>query len=131
MNEAKMETMDSCPLPADAAGGEPASCAGGKRAGAGRMRSVPHCADSPGGWNRSNSAIITVSVKDEQNLGWYQMAYRMNDGDWTDCEQLFDKGKAEIAVHENGTFTFASPTRTGIRLKKAPASLSLTEAHRP
>ena len=34
------------------------------------------------------------------------MAYRMNDGDWTDCEQLFDKGKAEIAVHENGTFTF-------------------------
>lgn len=59
-----------------------------------------------GGWNRSNSAIITVNVKDEQNLGWYQMAYRMNDGDWTDCEQLFDKGKAEIAVHENGTFTF-------------------------
>ena len=61
---------------------------------------------APGGWNRSNSAIITVSVKDEQNLGWYQMAYRMNDGDWTDCEQLFDKGKAEIVVHENGTFTF-------------------------
>ena len=61
---------------------------------------------APGGWNRSNSAIITVSVKDEQNLGWYQMAYRMNDGDWTDCEQLFDKSKAEIAVHENGTFTF-------------------------
>ncbi len=59
-----------------------------------------------GGWNRSNSAVITVNVKDEQNLGWYQMAYRMNDGDWTDCEQLFDKGKAEIAVHENGTFTF-------------------------
>lgn len=61
---------------------------------------------APGGWNRSNSAVITVNVKDEQNLGWYQMAYRMNDGDWTDCEQLFDKGKAEIAVHENGTFTF-------------------------
>ena len=61
---------------------------------------------APGGWNRSNSAIITVSVKDEQNLGWYQMAYRMNDGDWTDCEQLFDKSKAEIAVHENGMFTF-------------------------
>lgn len=61
---------------------------------------------APGGWNRSNSAIITVNVKDEQNLGWYQMAYRMNDGDWTDCEQLFDKSKAEIAVHENGTFTF-------------------------
>ena len=59
-----------------------------------------------GGWNRSNSAIITVSVKEEQNLGWYQMGYRMNDGDWTDCEQLFDKGKAEITVHENGTFTF-------------------------
>ncbi len=34
------------------------------------------------------------------------MAYRMNDGDWTDCEQLFDKSKAEIAVHENGMFTF-------------------------
>lgn len=61
---------------------------------------------APGGWNRSNSAVVTVSVKDAQNLGWYQMAYRMNDGDWTDCEQLFDKGKAEIAVHENGTFTF-------------------------
>ena len=61
---------------------------------------------APGGWNRSNSAVITVNVKDEQNLGWYQMAYRMNDGDWTDCEQLFDKSKAEIAVHENGTFTF-------------------------
>lgn len=59
-----------------------------------------------GGWNRSNSAVITVNVKDEQNLGWYQMAYRMNDGDWTDCEQLFDKSKAEIAVHENGMFTF-------------------------
>lgn len=86
---------------------------------------------APGGWNRSNSAIITVSVKDEQNLGWYQMAYRMNDGDWTDCEQLFDKGKAEIAVHENGMFTFRITTRTGIRLKKASASPSLTEAHRP
>lgn len=61
---------------------------------------------APGVWNRSNSAVVTVSVKDAQNLGWYQMAYRMNDGDWTDCEQLFDKGKAEIAVHENGTFTF-------------------------
>ena len=61
---------------------------------------------APGGWNRSNSAVITVNVKDEQNLGWYQMAYRMNDGDWTDCEQLFDKSKAEIAVHENGMFTF-------------------------
>lgn len=85
---------------------------------------------APGGWNRSNSAVITVNVKDEQNLGWYQMAYRMNDGDWTDCEQLFDKGKAEIAVHENGTFTFRITTRTDTRLKKAPASLSLTEAHR-
>ena len=52
---------------------------------------------APGGWNRSNSAVITVNVKDEQNLGWYQMAYRMNDGDWTDCEQLFDKGKAANA----------------------------------
>ena len=61
---------------------------------------------APGGWNRSNSAVVTVSVKDAQNLGWYQMAYRMNDGDWTDCEQLFDKSKAEIAVHENGMFTF-------------------------
>lgn len=80
-----------------------------------RAESVPaqeECASyrivltAPGGWNRSNSAIITVNVKDEQNLGWYQMAYRMNDGDWTDCEQLFDKGKAEIVVHENGTFTF-------------------------
>ena len=27
---------------------------------------------APGGWNRSNSAVITVNVKDEQNLGWYQ-----------------------------------------------------------
>lgn len=85
---------------------------------------------APGGWNRSNSAIITVSVKDEQNLGWYQMAYRMNDGDWTDCEQLFDKSKAEIAVHENGMFTFRITTRTDTRLKKALALLSLTEAHR-
>ena len=57
---------------------------------------------APGGWNRSNSAIITVSVKDEQNLGWYQMAYRMNDGDWTDCEQLFDKSKAEKSTTDSG-----------------------------
>lgn len=86
---------------------------------------------APGGWNRSNSAVITVNVKDEQNLGWYQMAYRMNDGDWTDCEQLFDKSKAKSRCMRTACLPSASPTHTGIRLKKAPASLSLTEAHRP
>lgn len=86
---------------------------------------------APGGWNRSNSAIITVSVKDEQNLGWYQMAYRMNDGDWTDCEQLLTRARRKSRCMRTVRLPFASPTRTDTRLKKAPASLSLTEAHRP
>lgn len=60
---------------------------------------------APGGWNSSNSATIKVSLQDPSGLGWHRIEYRVNDGDWHDCEDLFDHGEAEIAVRENGTFT--------------------------
>ena len=60
---------------------------------------------APGGWNSSNSAVIKVSLQDPSGLGWYRIEYRVNDGNWHDCEDLFDHGEAEIAVRENGTFT--------------------------
>lgn len=59
---------------------------------------------APGGWS-SNGAVMKVSITDRENMGWYRIEYRMNDGRWIDCEDLFDKNKAEITVRENGTFT--------------------------
>lgn len=60
---------------------------------------------APGGWSNNNGAVMKVSVTDRNSLGWYKIEYRMNDGNWIDCEAAFDKGKAEITVRENGTFT--------------------------
>ena len=60
---------------------------------------------APGGWSNNNGAMMKVSVTDRNSLGWYKIEYRMNDGNWIDCEDAFDKGKAEITVRENGTFT--------------------------
>lgn len=60
---------------------------------------------APGGWSSNNGAVMKVSVTDRDSLGWYKIEYRMNGGSWIDCEDLFDNGKAEITVHENGTFT--------------------------
>lgn len=60
---------------------------------------------APGGWSNNNGAVMKVSVTDRNSLGWYKIEYRMNDGNWIDCEDAFDKGKAEITVRENGTFT--------------------------
>ena len=59
---------------------------------------------APGGWTNSNGAEIKVTVTDKESIGWQKIEYRMNDGSWTDCENLFDKGRADITVHENGTF---------------------------
>ncbi len=61
--------------------------------------------NAPSEWNSSNSAVVRVTISETNHLGWYKLEYRMNDGDWTDCENAFDEGEAEIAVHENGTFT--------------------------
>lgn len=59
---------------------------------------------APGGWTNNNGAEIKATVTDKENIGWQKIEYRMNGGVWTDCEDLFDQGKAEITVHENGTF---------------------------
>lgn len=59
----------------------------------------------PSGWSNTNSAAVQVSVTDKDNLGWYSIEYRMNEGSWIDCENQFADGKAEITVRENGTFT--------------------------
>ncbi len=59
---------------------------------------------APGGWTNNNGAEIKATVTDKESIGWQKIEYRMNGGSWTDCEDLFDKGKAEITVHENGTF---------------------------
>ena len=59
---------------------------------------------APGGWTNNNGAEIKATVTDKNSIGWQKIEYRMNGGSWTDCEDLFDKGKAEITVHENGTF---------------------------
>lgn len=59
---------------------------------------------APGGWTNNNGAEIRATVTDKESIGWQKIEYRMNGGSWTDCEDRFDKGKAEITVHENGTF---------------------------
>lgn len=59
----------------------------------------------PGGWSNTNSATVQVSITDKDNLGWYRIEYRMNDGKWIDCENQFADGKAGISVRENGIFT--------------------------
>lgn len=58
-----------------------------------------------GGWSGSNGATVKVSITDRESIGWQKIEYRMNDGNWIDCEYLFDRNKAEIMVHKNGTFT--------------------------
>ena len=59
---------------------------------------------SPGGWTNNNGAEIKATVTDKESIGWQKIEYRMNGGGWTDCEDLFDGDRAEITVHENGTF---------------------------
>ena len=58
---------------------------------------------APGGWTNNNAAVIKVSITDRSNIGWQRIEYRMNSG-WLDCEDLFDQGKGEITVHDNGSF---------------------------
>lgn len=60
---------------------------------------------APGGWTSGNGAVMKVSVTDKDRLGWQKIEYRMNDGNWVDCENLFADGRAELTLHENGTFT--------------------------
>lgn len=57
-----------------------------------------------GGWTNNNAAVIKVSITDRSNIGWQRIEYRMNSGGWLDCEDLFDQGKGEITVHDNGSF---------------------------
>ena len=59
---------------------------------------------APGGWTNNNAAVIKVSITDRSNIGWKRIEYRMNSGGWLDCEDLFDQGKGEITVHDNGSF---------------------------
>ena len=59
---------------------------------------------APGGWTNNNAAVIKVSITDRGNIGWQRIEYRMNSGGWLDCEDLFDQGKGEITVHDNGSF---------------------------
>lgn len=59
---------------------------------------------APGGWSNSNTAVVKVSITDRESIGWQKIEYRMNDGSWIDCEDLFKQDKAEITVRENGTF---------------------------
>ena len=58
----------------------------------------------PGGWTNNNTAVIKVSVTDREHLGWHSVVYRMNDKSWIDCQELFEQNRAQITVHENGTF---------------------------
>ncbi len=58
----------------------------------------------PGGWTNNNTAVIKVSVTDREHLGWHSIVYRMNDKNWIDCQELFEQNRAQITVHENGTF---------------------------
>ncbi len=60
---------------------------------------------APGGWTNNNGAAVKATITDKNGIGWQKIEYRMNNGLWIDCEAYFDKGKAEIAVHENGAFT--------------------------
>ena len=59
---------------------------------------------APGGWTNNNAAVIKVCITDRSNIGWQRIEYRMNSGGWLDCEDLFDQGKGEITVHDNGSF---------------------------
>lgn len=59
---------------------------------------------APGGWTNNNAAVIKVSITDRSNIGWQRIEYRMNSGGWLDCEDLFDQGKGEITVYDNGSF---------------------------
>ena len=59
---------------------------------------------APGGWTNNNAAVIKVSITDRSYIGWQRIEYRMNSGGWLDCEDLFDQGKGEITVHDNGSF---------------------------
>lgn len=59
---------------------------------------------APGRWTNNNAAVIKVSITDRSNIGWQRIEYRMNSGGWLDCEDLFDQGKGEITVHDNGSF---------------------------
>lgn len=59
---------------------------------------------APGGWTNNNATVIKVSITDRSNIGWQRIEYRMNSGGWLDCEDLFDQGKGEITVHDNGSF---------------------------
>lgn len=60
---------------------------------------------APGGWTSGNGAIMKVSITDKDRLGWQKIEYRMDDGNWVDCENLFADGHAELALHKNGAFT--------------------------
>lgn len=60
---------------------------------------------APGGWTSGNGAVMKVSITDKDRLGWQRIEYRMDDGNWVDCENLFADGRAELTLHENGTFT--------------------------
>ena len=67
----------------------------------------------PGGWTNNNAAVIKVSITDRSNIGWQRIEYRMNSGGWLDCEDLFDQGKGEITVHDNGSFALRVTDPTG------------------
>ena len=68
---------------------------------------------APGGWTNNNAAVIKVSITDRGNIGWQRIEYRMNSGGWLDCEDLFDQGKGEITVHDNGSFALRVPDPPG------------------
>ena len=68
---------------------------------------------APGGWTNNNAAVIKVSITDRSNIGWQRIEYRMNSGGWLDSEDLFDQGKGEITVHDNGSFALRVTDPTG------------------
>ena len=68
---------------------------------------------APGGWTNNKAAVIKVSITDRGNIGWQRIEYRMNSGGWLDCEDLFDQGKGEITVHDNGSFALRVTDPTG------------------
>ena len=59
---------------------------------------------APGGWANDTSAAVKVSITDPENRGWNKIEYRMNDDEWSECEDLFDQGQGEISVQKNGVF---------------------------
>ena len=60
---------------------------------------------APGGWTSGKGAVMKVSITDKDKLGWQKIEYRMDDGNWVDCENLFADGHAELTLHKNGAFT--------------------------